>query len=99
MQVFILQKSYLPSKKLQATDISTGKTIHFGAAGYSDFTLSKDKQKKANYIARHKPRENWTKTGIDTPGFWARHILWNKPTLEDSIKSTEKKFDIKILPF
>ena len=33
------------------------KTIHFGAAGMSDYTLHKDDRRKANYIARHQTRE------------------------------------------
>ena len=33
---------------------------------------------------------------MKTPGFWAKHILWNKPSLEASINDTEKKFGLKI---
>lgn len=73
-----------------------GKKVHFGATGYSDYTLHKDPLRKKNYIARHKKRENWGKTGINTAGFWSRWVLWNLPTLEDSIKHVEKKFKIKI---
>ena len=50
------------------------KTINFGAAGYSDFTLHKDEERKQRYLARHKkdPRN------IDSSGGLARDILWNK---------------------
>ena len=59
------------------------KTIHFGAAGMSDYTIHKDDRRKANYIARHKSKEDWT--DITTAGFWAYHLLWNKSTLNESI--------------
>lgn len=71
------------------------KTVHFGASGYSDYTKHKDPKRKENYIARHKKRENWTKSGIDTAGFWSRWILWNKPTLSASKKDIENRFSIK----
>lgn len=48
------------------------------------------------YVRRHKDAEDWTKKGIDTPGFWAKHILWNQPSMEASIKDTEKRFGIRI---
>jgi len=72
------------------------KKIHFGATGYSDFTLHKDPKRKKLYIMRHKKRENWEISGIKTPGFWARWILWNLPSLEESIDNVERKFKIKI---
>lgn len=71
--------------------------VHFGAKGYSDYTKHKDKGRKNRYISRHEKNENWKKSGIDTAGFWSRWILWNKPSLMDSIKSTENKFNIKIV--
>ena len=74
-----------------------GKKIHFGADGYSDYTKHKDEKRMKRYIARHKPREDWTNRGIKTAGFWSRWILWNKPSLQSSIKETEKKFNIDIV--
>lgn len=84
-----------PSKKY--TVKIDNKTISFGARGYSDYTKHKDSQRKQRYINRHKVRENWTKSGITTPGFWSRWILWNKPTLKESIENTEKRFGIRII--
>lgn len=72
------------------------KTVHFGAKGMSDFTKHKDIDRKKRYIARHKARENWNKSGIDTAGFWSRWLLWNKPTLRESIKAIEQKFSVRI---
>lgn len=70
------------------------KTIHFGALGYSDFPTHKDEKRKSNYISRHRKKEDWT--DVYTAGFWARWILWNKSNFTDSIKDTEKRFNIKI---
>ena len=95
-----LQKSSNKKKKYMATivqDDCRNKTVHFGAAGYSDYTKHKDKERLARYNKRHKPRENWTKSGIKTAGFWAKWILWNKPTLSGSINHTASKFKIKII--
>lgn len=90
-----LSKSTRKIKKWSVT-INKNQTIHFGAKGYSDYTLHKDKQRMERYIQRHKSRENWKKSGIYTAGFWARWILWNKPSLKSSIKDTEERFNIKI---
>ena len=70
--------------------------IHFGDSRYEDFTSHKDEKRKSNYLSRHAKRENWTKSGINTAGFWSRWILWNKPTLHKSIEDIEKRFNIKI---
>ena len=93
--VIILQKSKVSTKKLAA--IIGNKTVNFGAKGYSDFTLHKDVDRMHRYEGRHKRRENWGKSGIETAGFWSKWILWNKPSLIGSIKDTEKRFNIKIV--
>ena len=72
------------------------KTIHFGAKDYSDYTKHKDPERKERYITRHKKKENWTKSGIESAGFWSRWILWNKPSFKGSITDTEKRFNINI---
>ena len=68
------------------------KTIHFGATGYEDFTTSKDEKRKASYLARHKTSEDWTLSGIDSDGFWARWLLWNKPSITASIRDINQRF-------
>ncbi len=90
----ILQKSTNTDKKFVA--IIGNKSVHFGAKGYSDYTLHKDKERMFRYENRHRKRENWTKSGLKTAGFWSKWILWNKPSLLGSIKDTEKRFNIKI---
>jgi len=101
MQKVYLSKSTRREKKwmVEIENPSTGrtKTVHFGASGMSDFTIHKDEERYKRYITRHRSRENWTKSGIDSAGFWSRWILWNKPSLIESIKDTEKRFNLKII--
>lgn len=92
--VIILQKSNHPAKKLMVT--IGNKTIHFGAKNYSDYNKHKDKSRMYRYLKRHRSRENWSKSGIKSAGFWSKWILWNKPGLLESIKDTEKRFNISI---
>jgi len=86
-------KSDKPNKKFYIIT-SKNKKVYFGAAGMSDFTIHKDEVRKLKYIMRHQKKENWTKSGIDTPGFWSRWYLWNKPTLEASYNDIKKRFSI-----
>ena len=73
---------------------ASGKKVYFGAYGYSDYTIHKDPERKQRYIDRHKKNEFkfWNKSGIDTPSFWSRFLLWEKPTIEASYNYIKKKF-------
>ncbi len=71
---------------------ASGKTVYFGAIGYEDYTIHKDPIRKARYIARHKNKENWTKSGINTAGFWSRWLLWNQLTLQSSYNDIRTRF-------
>lgn len=76
------------------------KTVKFGASGMMDYTkyYKRDGKevadmKKAAYIDRHsKNNEDWTQSGINTAGFWSKHLLWSKPTVEASLRSIIKKY-------
>ena len=61
-----------------------------GASCYSDYTLNKNSDIKDRYIQRHKRNEDWN--DYNTAGFYAKHILWNKPTIQESIKDTNRNF-------
>ena len=95
-----LQKSDRDGKKYKVTIFTSKgkkiKTLHFGASGYSDYTKHKDPERLKKYNARHKSRENWTKSGITTAGFWAKWILWSKPSIKESVEYTSNKFNITI---
>lgn len=95
---FTIKPSTRKDKKFMVIleNSNSNSKVHFGAAGYEDYTIHKDPKRKASYIARHAPREDWSKRGIGTAGYWSRHILWEKPTLIESIKALEKKHNISI---
>ena len=93
-----ISKSDNPKKKYKIIltyDEGKTKTIHIGQAGADDFTKTGDTAQKDRYITRHKKNENWTKSGIDTAGFWSRWLLWNKSSLSASKKYIENKFNVK----
>ena len=71
---------------------ASGKRVYFGAIGYEDYTMHKDPSRKARYIAQHKNKENWTKSGINTAGFWSRWLLWNQSTLQSSYNDIKNRF-------
>lgn len=76
------------------------KVIHFGARGYQNYggdgtERHLDEERKRRYILRHKPNEDWT--NMSTAGFWSKHLLWNKDTLDKSIKDVQRQFGIKII--
>jgi len=95
-EIYILKPSTRKDKKYMII-MPDMPPHHFGAKGYEDFTTSGDEKKKKSYLARHSVRENWDKSGIHTSGFWARWLLWNKNTLKDAIKDTEKRFNLNIV--
>jgi hypothetical protein len=87
-----LRKSTKQDKKYMVS--IENKTIHFGSAGMDDFTLKKNEDQKRRYLARHSTNQDWTKSGIKTAGFWARWLLWNKPTIQESKKDISQRFKV-----
>ena len=91
---FSIKKSTKKGKKFMAIfdcpKCKKKKIVHFGAEGMSDFTKHKDEERKQRYINRHKKNENWSDP--KTAGFMSKHLLWNKPTLSESIKYTNNRF-------
>lgn len=88
----ILRKSDKKDKKYKVT--IGNKTIHFGSAGSSDYTIHKDLSRKNLYIKRHQAREDWNNPL--TAGFWSRWLLWNETDINKSIKDIEKRFNLNI---
>jgi hypothetical protein len=95
-EVYIIQPSSRKDKKLMVV-MGPNMVHHFGQAGYDDYTTTNDVVKKKAYLARHSVNEDWTKKGIHSSGFWAKHVLWAKPTIRGSIKDLQRKFGIKII--
>lgn len=79
-----LRKSDRREKKFMVTFVPpTGrsKTIYFGDSSASDYTKHKDKERKERYLQRHKEREDWGASGVKTPGWWSRWLLWSEPSM------------------
>ena len=116
-----LSKSPKRNKKFRIV-LPYGKTIDFGAKGYSDYTLHKNSLRMRLYVQRHgghvfkqlkeetntkvvqnkmlkvknSDKEDWSKTRLNTAGFWSRWLLWSFPNLQRSKKYIENKFKIRI---
>jgi hypothetical protein len=74
-----------------------GSKVHFGRQGYSDYTKHKAKERMERYLTRHRSRENWTRSGAKTAGFWSRWLLWSSPSLMGAKRKTEKVLGKKIV--
>jgi hypothetical protein len=98
MKLVSVKPSSDPDKKLDVVieqDNGRTKTIRIGSKGNSDFILSGgDEQKKKAYLARHSVNEDWSKSGVLTAGFWSRWLLWNKPSLQQSISDVKNRFNL-----
>jgi hypothetical protein len=68
------------------------KKVHFGAAGMDDFTITKDKEQRERYLKRHK--KDLRTNDPMKPGYLSYYLLWNKPSLQESIKDYKKKFNL-----
>jgi hypothetical protein len=101
MKLIYIKVSTNKDKKLMAKfELENGrtKTTHFGANGYKDYTIyyKQDpelaKQKRESYIERHRVNEDWNDP--TSAGSLSRFILWEKPTIEASIKYYKNKFKL-----
>jgi hypothetical protein len=72
-------------------------SVHFGRKGYSDYTKHGDKERMQRYLARHRKRENWTRAGRFTAGFWSRWLLWSRPSFRAALRQTEKVLGQRII--
>ena len=86
----VIKRSHNPKKKYDAI-ISGTKTISFGAAGYSDYTIHKDDKRKELYTKRHS-NEDWTRQNIASPAWFSRWILWEKKTIPEAIRHANNMY-------
>lgn len=93
---YTLAKSTRKDKKYMVIT-PENKKVHFGSSEHEDYTMHKDDKRKQRYLVRHKKREDWTGDGMDKAGFWARWLLWNEDTIEESIKYLMDIYDIEII--
>jgi len=74
-----------------------GPKVNFGRKGYSDFTIHRDRERMKRYLTRHRSRENWTRAGARTAGFWSRWLLWSEPSFQAALRRTQKVLGRKIV--
>ena len=81
-------------KKYEITFNKNGKTYirKFGAAGMSDFTIHKDRERRERYISRHK--KDLRTNDPMKPGYLSMYILWNKPTLKASLSDYKRRLNV-----
>lgn len=94
IKVVKLKKLKTGNKKYEITFEKNGKKYirKFGAAGMSDFTIHKDRERRERYISRHKKD---LKTGDPMkPGYLSMYILWNKPTLKASLADYKRRLNV-----
>lgn len=95
LKLYAIRESDKKGKKFDAVfrdKEGKEKVVSFGQAGAGDFTKTGDEEAKRLYLIRHRKNESWDKPM--TPGALARWILWNKPTLKESIADFKKRFDL-----
>ena len=74
-------------------DQTKPKIVHFGAQGYTDYTLSGDKQKRSSYRARHDKEKNQK---FDTAGALSYYILWgDSKSMNKNISDFKKRYNLK----
>lgn len=93
MKLLGILDSSKPDKKLMAVfeneDTKRKKTVHFGAKGMDDYTITKDKEQRERYRERHKKD---LETGDPTrAGFLSYEILWGASTSRAKNISDYKK--------
>lgn len=94
-----LHKSDKPDKKYYAEFLSdSGNTTrtYFGAAGMMDFTKYPSNIRQLHkdaYLKRHRETEDWNDP--TSAGALAKFILWNKPTVEASLRDYKRRFGFK----
>ena len=83
------------TKKYVATFMINGKEkkTSFGAKGYDDYTIKKDKEQRDRYRKRHSKD---LKTGDPTrAGYLSYYLLWGDSTsLKQNIKDYKKRFKL-----
>lgn len=94
MSTAVLAGSYRVNKRYMVT-LDGSETIHFGQKGGKTFIDHGDARKKKHWIARHSVRSDFQ--DVYTAGFWAKHLLWNKATLEASMRDIERAYGICVV--
>ena len=96
LKLLTIEYSPISTKKFRAF-FNDGTHTDFGAKGYQNYggvgeARHLDENRKRAYIQRHQARENWNDP--KSPGALSRWILWNKPTMIQSVKDYKSRFNM-----
>ena len=69
-----------------------GTTTKFGARGYEDYTMHKDKCRRERYLHRH--GKDLSTQDPTRAGYLSMFLLWNKPTLNQSLRDYKRRLAI-----
>lgn len=92
-----LEFSKMPGKLYDAiftytkNDKPKEKRVGFGSKEYEQYVWHKDIKRRDNYRARHK--NDYLENPL-SPGALSWYILWNKPSLKESIKDYKSHFNV-----
>lgn len=96
MKLETIIESDKPGKKWTAVFIKENgrtKSVHFGASGMDDYTITHDKAQRDRYRIRH--QKDLETNDPTRAGFLSYHILWGDSTnLITNIKKYVKKFNL-----
>ncbi len=67
------------------------KNVSFGARGYEDYTMHKDKERMKRYQARHK---NDNLDDPLSPGSLSWYILWTSTSIKQGIENYRRRFNL-----
>jgi len=72
-----------------------GSVIHtdFGSADYENYTQHHDDIRKKKFLTRFRSMIERYKDNPQAPTTLSRYILWNKPTIDESLLDYKRKFN------
>jgi len=90
-----IEKSPRYLKKYVATFVDNDgniKKTHFGASGYTDYTMSKNRLQAESYRRRH--RKDLETNDPTRAGFLSYYILWDTPDFHENIRRYKNRFNM-----
>ena len=92
MKLVDVEPSRLATKKWTAI-YDNGQRVHFGAKGYTDYTLGASDNKRQNYWNRH--AKDLKVDNPVSPAFLSLYVLWGySHSLKENIAYYKQKVDL-----
>lgn len=68
-------------------------TTRFGAKGMTDYTISRDPERRARYLSRHRTNEDWNEP--TSAGALSRWLLWGPTTsFSENLALFKRRFNL-----